>query len=89
MGTRLARRYHAREYTFLFSDAVINAAYGDLMARVASVGGFEYPQLFDEIYQAFDDGEWGHQGEWFTEQPVITYTDPAVAAIVARLDQSE
>jgi hypothetical protein len=81
LGLELARRYHSGEYSFSFCDWVINAAYGELLGR-SSPHAFSYPVLFDEIYQAFDDGEWDHHGK--SDDPVRDFTKPAIAAILGR-----
>lgn len=81
LGLELARRYSSGECSFSFCDWVVNKAYSDLTSRLPP-GGLDYPVLFDEIYQAFDDGEWDHHGK--SEDPVSEFTNPAIAAILAR-----
>jgi hypothetical protein len=82
LGARVARGYHEGRYSFWFCDWVVNLAYGEVMERVGS-DAFEYPLLFDQVYQAFDDGEWDHHDK--PADPISNYTNPQIETIVRQL----
>ena len=57
---------------------MINDAYSVALFKDAK--GYEYPPILDEIYQAFDDGEWTHRGAFL--DPVKQLTIPALREII-------
>lgn len=75
---RLARGFNASELSFEFCDAVVN----DLSVAVTNTSGPK-PQLFWEVYSAFDEGEYYHDGNR-EEDPVNLYTRPMIAQICRR-----
>ena len=82
IATRLALGYNSSELTFEFCDMVVN----DLSTPVTNTSGPK-PQVFWEVYSAFDEGEYYH-GDKRDEDPVEVYTRPMIARIVAVLGTS-
>jgi hypothetical protein len=78
----LALGFNTSELTFEFCDAVVN----DLSGPVTNTSG-PRPELFWEVYSAFDEGEYYH-GNNRDEDPVETYTRPMIARIVELLGMS-
>ncbi|MGC8549270.1 MAG: hypothetical protein ACP5M4_06175 [Acidobacteriaceae bacterium] len=74
----LALGFNTSELSFEFCDAVVN----DLSVTVTSTSG-PRPQLFWEVYSAFDEGEYYH-GNNRDEDPVEVYTRPMVARIAEK-----
>lgn len=72
----LALGYNASELSFDFCDMVVN----DLTGPVTNTSGPK-PQIFWEVYSAFDEGEYYH-GSNRDEDPVAVYTRPMIARIV-------
>ncbi|MXO58594.1 hypothetical protein GRI89_03435 [Altererythrobacter salegens] len=83
LGAQLACGYHAGNYAFWFCDWIVNVAEGFIIDLRIAHDGFAHPELFQEVYQAFDDGEWDHGGK--SNDPIVDYTNPAIAKIVNRL----
>jgi hypothetical protein len=72
----LALGYNASELSFDFCDMVVN----DLAGPVTNTSG-PRPQIFWEVYSAFDEGEYYH-GNNRDEDPVEVYTRPMIARVV-------
>jgi hypothetical protein len=72
----LALGYNASELSFHFCDMVVN----DLASPVTNTSP-PRPQIFWEVYSAFDEGEYYH-GNNRDEDPVEVYTRPMIAQIV-------
>jgi hypothetical protein len=77
----LARGFHSSELPFAFCDAVVN----DISGVITSADE-NRPELFWEVYLAFDEGEYYHNNKR-DEDPVEVYTRPRIARIVATLNQ--
>lgn len=77
IATWLALGFNNSELSFGFCDAVVNDIFG-----VITSSDEPTPKHFWEIYLAFDAGEYYHNRD---EDPVPTYTRPAIAAIIAKL----
>ena len=75
----LAVAFHERRLSFAFCDAVMN----DLEALISNADEMR-PDLFYQVYQAFDIGEY-HRLNDKSDDPVAEHTDPEIAAIVANL----
>ncbi|WP_348261176.1 hypothetical protein P8935_15375 [Telmatobacter sp. DSM 110680] len=75
----LALGYNASELLFDFCDMVVN----DLASPVTNTSGPK-PQIFWEVYSAFDAGEYYH-GDNRDEDPVEVYTRPMIARVVELL----
>src|SRR6185436_6138828 len=56
IALHLARGFHASELTFEFCDAVVSDVFGIITATRS-----EWPDLFFEIFCAFDEGEYYHR----------------------------
>lgn len=76
VAKRLALGYIASDLSFDFCDMVVN----DLAGPVTNTSG-PRPQIFWEVYSAFDEGEYYH-GDNRNEDPVEVYTRPMIARIV-------
>ena len=76
IAKRLALGYNASDLSFDFCDMVVN----DLAGPVTNTSG-PRPQIFWEVYSAFDEGEYYH-GNNRNEDPVEVYTRPMIARIV-------
>jgi hypothetical protein len=72
----LAVGFHSSVLSFEFCDAVVN----DLAGPVTNTDGPK-PELFWDVYSAFDEGEYYHGNER-GEDPVETYTRPMIDRIV-------
>jgi hypothetical protein len=72
----LALGFHTAELSFEFCDAVVN----DLAGPVTNTSG-PRPELFWDVYSAFDEGEYYHANNR-DEDPVEIYTRPMIARIV-------
>ena len=82
IAKRLALGYSASELSFDFCDMVVT----DLFSPVTNTSGLK-PQIFWEVYSAFDEGEY-HHGNNRDEDPVEAYTRPMIARIVEALGAS-
>ena len=71
----LALGFNTSELPFAFCDAVVN----DLAVAVTDTSG-PRPQLFWEVYSAFDEGEYYHDDNR-QEDPVEAYSRPMIARI--------
>jgi hypothetical protein len=76
IAIRLAVGYNTSELSFEFCDMVVN----DLAGPVTDTSG-PGPQIFWEVYSAFDEGEYCH-GNNRDENPVEVYTRPKIARVV-------
>lgn len=72
----LALGYNASALSFDFCDMVVN----DLASPVTNTSGPK-PQIFWEVYSAFDEGEYYH-GNNRDEDPVEVYTRPMIARVI-------
>ena len=72
----LALAFHENRLPFAFCDAVLN----DLHAVIESADDMR-PDLFWDVYLAFDEGEFYHDGNR-AEEPSETFTRPMIARIV-------
>ena len=80
IAKRLAIGYNSSDLSFDFCDMVVN----DLAGPVTNTSG-PGPQVFWEVYWAFDEGEYYH-GENQNEEPEEVYTRPMIARIVEGLE---
>jgi hypothetical protein len=81
MALYLARGFYSSELTFAFCDVVINDLHG-----VISIAKEERPDLFWEVFLAFDSGEFYPNNDR-SKDPVEVYTRPMIARIIS--DRSE
>jgi len=82
IALHLARGFHSSELPYALCDAIVN----DLFGIITSTGS-EWPELFFEVYCAFDAGEYYHRDRP-TEDPVELYTRPMISKIVAAYSES-
>lgn len=82
VATCLALGFNSSELSFEFCDAVVN----DLSGPVTNTSG-PRPQVFWEVYSAFDGGEYYHDNKR-DEDPVDVYTRPMIARIVEGMGSS-
>lgn len=68
----LARRFQSSKLSFEFCDAIIN----DICGLITSANE-DRPDLFREVYLAFDEGEYYHEGRP-DDDPVELYTRPLI-----------
>jgi hypothetical protein len=80
IATYLARGFDSSELPFAFCDAVVNDIHG-----VITSTDQHRPELFWEVFLAFDEGEYYHNNKR-DEDPVEMYTRPQIARIVASLN---
>jgi len=76
IAKNLAFGFNASELHFQFCDAVVN----DLTRPVTNTSG-PRPELFWEVYSAFDQGDFYHDNNR-DEDPVEVYTRPMIARII-------
>jgi hypothetical protein len=84
IGGDLAKAYSDGELTYKFCDTIVNDLFALLVARAVTDSQEAWPMLFDEVYDAFDAGEYYHRADR-SDDPVVEFTNPAIAAIVAKL----
>ncbi|HWA92962.1 MAG TPA: hypothetical protein VG844_00070 [Terracidiphilus sp.] len=82
IARHLALGFDKRELTFEFCDAVVN----DLSIAVTNTSG-PRPELFWEVYSAFDEGEYYHD-ENRQEDPVEVHTRPIIAQLARTISSS-
>lgn len=80
----LALAYQAGDSSYEFCDSLINDLWAIFMDRVGKPNEIKCPDLFIEVYDAFDAGEY-HRSPDKSDNPVADYTDPQIAKIVAEL----
>lgn len=73
----LALGFHNSELTFTFCDAVVNDIHD-----VITCAGEDRPELFWNVFLAFDNGEYRHKDNPGAD-PVAAYTRPMIEEIVA------
>ncbi len=80
IAIKLARGYHYGQLSYGFCDGVVNLLVGRLYSD-ALADRDTWPDLFWEIYLAFDAGEYCRLGEHDID-PAEKYTRPLIAEIV-------
>ncbi len=83
IGVELAKRYHAGLINYAFGDSLANDLWSEMIQRHQDIPEGEWPQQFDEVYLAFDTGEFRREKDGDAD-PVKPYTDPAIAEIVRK-----
>ncbi|WP_353216853.1 hypothetical protein [Sandarakinorhabdus sp.] len=84
IGAALAVKYNAGFANFEFCDSLVNHLWSDLINRVGMSNEIPWPELFDEVFLAFDAGEY-YRSIDKTDDPVADFTVPLVDKIVAKL----
>lgn len=80
IARRVAQQYHAEILSFEAADCAINS----LSAYCLSQHEVMLPSYANDVYNAFDRGEYRHAEDGVNEDPEIKYTKPQIQAIVAR-----
>tara|TARA_R100001224_G_scaffold35352_1_gene19931 strand:+ start:2042 stop:2479 length:438 start_codon:yes stop_codon:yes gene_type:complete len=87
----LARRYHAGELDYETADWIANAIDTDMLELMIQLqpgaSTIDTPQAWQEVYDAFDAGEFDHFGR--SEDPVGEFTNPEIEAFLARIDAQD
>jgi len=82
----VARSYQAREMSYVEADCIVNELYFNwALNEQCRVPASPWPELFLDIYLAFDSGEY-RRTDAKEHDPVVDCTNPAVKAILSRLD---
>ncbi|CAG4893541.1 hypothetical protein [Paraburkholderia gardini] len=71
-ATSLAQDYLSGTQTFLFCDSAVNQLMG--------LAGYEVPDLFLRVFEAFDAGEYRHRNDSVEIDPVDSYTGSMLRA---------
>ena len=77
---RVAHEYHDGRLSFEVADASMNA----LNAYVLHQYDVTLPSYAEDVYDAFDAGEYQHGGDDFAVDPEEKYTRPMIASLVIR-----
>ncbi|WP_374513052.1 hypothetical protein [Brevundimonas sp.] len=89
IGEALARAYALGQTSYEDADLIANNLYGAwVLNRQSSDPPSPWPELFLEVYLAFDGGEY-RRTDNPTHDPVVDCTDPAIAEILKRLNASQ
>src|SRR5580692_5647206 len=75
----LAHGFHSSELDFEFCDAIVNSIHAVIISANEN-----RPDLFWEVFLAFDAGEYYH-GNNRNEDPAEVYTRPLIARVVETL----
>jgi hypothetical protein len=77
---RIAHEYDSERLSFEVSDCAMNS----LSAYCLSQYDVDLPCYAQEVYFAFDQGEFRHQGDNESVDPEATYTRPRIRSLVVR-----
>jgi hypothetical protein len=80
----IAKGYHRGELNYTFCDSVMNDLWSGVQEGFGP-GKNDVPEPFFEIYEAFDAGEY-HRKHDKTDDPVVEFTDPAIAKLAIRFN---
>ncbi|GLK48309.1 hypothetical protein GCM10017620_12820 [Brevundimonas intermedia] len=82
----VARSYQGREISYIEADGIVNKLYLNwVLHEQCKTPIPPWPDLFLDIYLAFDGGEY-RRTDAKEHDPIVDCTDPAVEAILSRLD---
>jgi hypothetical protein len=82
LALHLAREFDAKRLSFAFCDSVVNDLWAVLVGRLAKGADIPWPNTYDEIYGAFDAGEFHRRADPADVDPVEKYTRPAIRRIL-------
>ena len=83
VAAELAAGYSQGRYSYEFGDFAANALWATYLHSVGhGRSEIPYPALAISVFEAFDAGELASAA---VPDPVSTYTDPEIAAIVSKL----
>lgn len=77
---RIAHEYDAKQLSFAVADCAMNS----LSAYCLSQYDVQLPCYAQEVYLAFDHGEFRHQGDEDSVDPEAKYTRPQIRSLVTR-----
>lgn len=78
----LAQGFHSGNFSFEFCDAVVNDLYGVLIAGQMREPQPPWPDLFYDVFLAFDEGEYQHHYDTADVDPIALYTVPMIERIL-------
>lgn len=81
----IARGFHVGKFDYRFCDQAMNHLWGFITTPPVFGPDKDIPEPALSIYEAFDAGEFHHQGDSADIDPVEQYTRPMIAAIVDTL----
>lgn len=84
IGVELAQRYHRGLVDYHFGDSLANDLWAEMITRHQQIPDGQWPAQFDEVYVAFDAGEFRRERDGDAD-PVKLYTDPAIVEFLAKL----
>lgn len=87
-AARLARAYHHGDLSYAVCDSIAGDLWGLLQGLWLDGVAHRWPALFQQVHDAFEAGAYHARADG-SDDPVATYTDPAIAAIVAALDAAD
>jgi hypothetical protein len=77
---RVAHEYDAEILSYEIADCAMNS----LSSYCLSWYDVQLPSYAHEVYSAFDQGEFKHQGDDESVDPEVKYTRPQIRALVVR-----
>lgn len=83
VGMQLALSYVSKAWSFEFCDRVANGLWNALLEIQSRDTPPPWPDLFYDVFLAFDFGEYQHAGDDVAIDPVKAYTDPYIAWILS------
>ena len=78
----VARSYERTTLTFEDADRIMNGLWGLLFQQ--PIENIVIPEITQDIFEAFDQGEYHHAGDSDDIDPEAKYTRPLVAAALAK-----
>jgi hypothetical protein len=81
----LAKGFQAGTLSFEFCDIVANELYGTLIAGQSREPQPPWPDIFYDVFLAFDEGEYQHRDDGADVDPVEAYTRPMIARLLGEL----
>ncbi|MBL4717899.1 MAG: hypothetical protein OSA41_11470 [Erythrobacter sp.] len=84
IGIELAKRYDSGSVNYAFGNSLANELWSEMISRLEEMPEGCWPLQFDEVYSAFDAGEFRRKKDGEAD-PVKLYTDPMIMDFVASL----
>jgi len=86
LSTHIAVQYHRKEFSYEFGDRVMNAVWSMVCSKeFLALNDRTIPEVTQQVFLAFDEGEYVHSRDPAAVDPVEKYTDPLIRAFVATL----
>jgi hypothetical protein len=86
-GIQIARKYKSGEISYTVADGMMNDLWGAAIEGICTSEARHLPSPFDEIYYAFDAGEYYHTKDK-SDDPVAEITDPLVTELLLKYGPS-